>query len=153
PPFRLKGVNWAPAGCAGAARRGTGSAARSGPPRGRAGASAWSGPPSARRAAVRPRDDVEFTRWARPAATAGPEVGATMDGLLAANRPTILDERLLWATGALVGVLFGAAAVIHFLRRWRDRQVAGGPGPEADPLTAYREMYLRGELTKEEYQR
>ncbi|HEY8503115.1 MAG TPA: SHOCT domain-containing protein [Gemmataceae bacterium] len=76
-----------------------------------------------------------------------------MDGLLAANKPNILDERLLWATGALVAVLFGAAAVIHFLQRWRDRQVAGGPGPEADPLTAYREMYLRGELTKEEYQR
>src|SRR5438105_2740950 len=62
------------------------------------------------------------------------------------------DERTLWLTAALVGVLLLGALILSWLQRWRKRQFAADPGPVGQ-LTTFRALYERGELSKEEYER
>jgi hypothetical protein len=71
-------------------------------------------------------------------------------GLLAAQHKGLQDERLLWATGILVATLLAGAVVLALIDRWRKKQLSDPTG-ERDPLTTYRELYQRGELSKEEY--
>jgi len=62
------------------------------------------------------------------------------------------EERLLLWVSVLVGVLLVGAVVISRLDRWRKRQMQAeddNPGH----VTTFREMYERGELSKEEYDR
>lgn len=62
------------------------------------------------------------------------------------------EERLFLWVGALVGVLLFGAFVISRLDRWRKRQMeAGDDGPQH--VMSFREMYDRGELSREEYDR
>ena|SRR5947209_14362266 len=62
------------------------------------------------------------------------------------------DERTLWLTATLAGVLLLGAIVLSWLQRWRKRQMAADDNPVAS-LTTYRAMYEAGELSKEEYER
>lgn len=62
------------------------------------------------------------------------------------------QENLFLWSGALIGVLLLGAYVISRLDRWRQRQMEGeddSPGH----VMSFREMYERGELSKEEYDR
>ena len=62
------------------------------------------------------------------------------------------QENLFLWSGVLIGVLLFGAYVISRLDRWRKRQMDGeddGPGH----VMSFREMYARGELSKEEYDR
>jgi len=61
------------------------------------------------------------------------------------------QENLLLWSGVLVGVLLLGAFVISRLDRWRKRQMEGADDP--DPVMSFRELYERGELSKEEYDR
>jgi len=61
------------------------------------------------------------------------------------------EERLILWSGALLGVLIVGAMVMARLDRWRKRQMAGVEDP--DPVMSFREMYERGEISKEEYDR
>lgn len=66
------------------------------------------------------------------------------------KNPAETNEKLLWAGGLMVAALLLGALIISLVDRWRKRQL-GDSGREADSLTTYREMYSRGELSKEEY--
>jgi hypothetical protein len=62
------------------------------------------------------------------------------------------QENLFLWSGVLIGVLLFGAYVISRLDRWRKRQMDGeddSPGH----VMSFREMYERGELSKEEYDR
>ena len=62
------------------------------------------------------------------------------------------QENLFLWSGALVGVLLFGAFVISRLDRWRKRQMEAeddSPGH----VTSFRDMYERGELSREEYDR
>ena len=69
---------------------------------------------------------------------------------LLAAKNALEDPRTLWAVGIFIGVLLLGAAVLALVERWRKKQISDYKG-EKDPLTTYREMYRRGELSKEEY--
>jgi len=62
------------------------------------------------------------------------------------------EQNLILATGALVGVLLVGGVIMARIDRWRKRQME-----DADDSTghvgSFREMYERGELSKEEYDR
>lgn len=62
------------------------------------------------------------------------------------------QENLFLWSGVLIGVLLFGAWVISRLDRWRKRQMEAeddSPGH----VMSFREMYERGELSKEEYDR
>jgi hypothetical protein len=62
------------------------------------------------------------------------------------------DPRLLWAAFGLVGILLLGAVVIWWAGRWRKR--AHQPDPVAgDPLTDFQQLYERGQLSREEFER
>ena len=61
------------------------------------------------------------------------------------------EERLILWTGVLLGVLVIVAVFIARLDRWRKRQLEGADDP--DPVMSFRELYERGEISKEEYDR
>jgi hypothetical protein len=61
------------------------------------------------------------------------------------------EERLILWSGVLLGVLVVGAMFIARLDRWRKRQMEGAGDP--DPVMSFREMYERGEISKEEYDR
>jgi hypothetical protein len=61
------------------------------------------------------------------------------------------EERLILWTGVLLGVLVIGAVFIARLDRWRKRQLEGADDP--DPVMSFRELYERGEISKEEYDR
>lgn len=62
------------------------------------------------------------------------------------------QENLLLWSGVLVGVLLFGAYVISRLDRWRKRQMEADDDSPGHVLS-YREMYERGELSREEYDR
>lgn len=66
-------------------------------------------------------------------------------------RPQILNERLLWAIGGLVAALLVGAFLLSMVERWRKRQLSDEV-VNLDPLSDFRRMYERGELSKEEYE-
>jgi hypothetical protein len=70
-----------------------------------------------------------------------------LDSLFALTK----EERLILWSGALLGVLVVGAMCISRLDRWRKRQMDGTDDP--DPVMSFREMYERGEISKEEYDR
>jgi hypothetical protein len=61
------------------------------------------------------------------------------------------EERLILWTGVLLGVLVIGAVFIARLDRWRKRQLEGADDP--DLVMSFRELYERGEISKEEYGR
>lgn len=67
-------------------------------------------------------------------------------------RRPIWDPRLLWAGLGLVGLILLGALVIVLLDRWRKR---GEPPPLTanEQLAQFRELYERGELSQEEFDR
>jgi hypothetical protein len=71
-----------------------------------------------------------------------------VDPLLALTK----EERLILWSGVLLGVLVLGAVVIARLDRWRKRQIEGAVD-DSDPVMSFREMYDRGEISKEEYDR
>jgi hypothetical protein len=70
-----------------------------------------------------------------------------VDPLLALTK----QERLILWSGVLLGVLVVGAMFIARLDRWRKRQMEGAGDP--DPVMSFREMYERGEISKQEYDR
>lgn len=62
------------------------------------------------------------------------------------------QENLFLWSGILVAVLLFGAWVISRLDRWRKRQMAAEDDSPGHVMT-FREMYERGELSKEEYDR
>ncbi len=72
--------------------------------------------------------------------------------LLADDKLSLTDPRVLWPTFALVVVLLLAAAILAWFDRWRKRPDAALMSP-ADQLNAFRLSYERGELSADEYKR
>lgn len=60
------------------------------------------------------------------------------------------EEKLFIWTGALAGVILVAAVVLGRVERWRKRQM-GDVDDRPEHVGSFREMYERGELSKEEY--
>lgn len=58
---------------------------------------------------------------------------------------------ILWATLPLVGVILLCAAVIHLVKRWRERTGPAKQATSSDQLAHFRVLYERGELSAEEY--
>ena len=72
--------------------------------------------------------------------------------VIADNKLTLTDPRVLWPTFGLVIVLLVAAVVLSWFDRWRKRSDRDMISP-ADQLNAFRLSYERGELSSEEYKR
>jgi len=74
---------------------------------------------------------------------------------LAERDPAELPEssEFLWLVGGLVVTLLVGAIAFSWLERWRKRQVSDSPAAEIEQFGTYREMFERGELTSEEYDR
>ncbi|HLJ95022.1 MAG TPA: SHOCT domain-containing protein [Gemmataceae bacterium] len=67
-------------------------------------------------------------------------------------RPPLWDARLLWLTLALVAVILIGALVLVWIDRWRKR--AGSERMSAnDQLASFRELYEKGQLSQEEFDR
>jgi len=73
-------------------------------------------------------------------------------GVRLPQRVSPWDPRLLWATLALVAIILVGAAVIVWLDRWRKRSDAN-PMVANEDLAYFRELYDRGELSAEEFER
>jgi hypothetical protein len=63
------------------------------------------------------------------------------------------EEDLILATGGLVGVLLVGGLIFAKVDRWRKRQMEDRGDEPTGRLGTFREMYERGELSKEEYDR
>jgi hypothetical protein len=63
------------------------------------------------------------------------------------------NAEFLWLVGALVATLLVGALVLSWVERWRKRQLSDSPVSEVEQMGMYRQMYERGELSKEEYDR
>jgi hypothetical protein len=64
----------------------------------------------------------------------------------------VRDPRFLGATAALVAVLLFGALLLSLFERWWKRPPADRPSP-ADELAHFRQLYERGQLSPEEYER
>jgi hypothetical protein len=53
--------------------------------------------------------------------------------------------------GLLTGTLLAAAAILWFVERWRKRSLGASPRDAFEEMTSYRQLYERGEITEEEY--
>ena len=62
------------------------------------------------------------------------------------------EERLFLWVSVLTGVILLGGVFIGRMDRWRKRQMEATDDP-AEPLGNFRDMYERGELSKEEYDR
>ena len=60
---------------------------------------------------------------------------------------------VLWTTLTLVVVLLIAALVLAVVDRWRKRSAMSERMSPGDQLTHFRELYDRGELSREEFER
>jgi hypothetical protein len=65
---------------------------------------------------------------------------------------SLMDPRVLIATGLLSGTLFAGAMIIALVNRWRKRQ-ENQTLTTHDNLAAFRVLYERGELSAEEFER
>jgi hypothetical protein len=65
---------------------------------------------------------------------------------------SLMDPRVLVATGLLSGTLFAGAIIIALVNRWRKRQ-ENETFTTHDNLAAFRILYERGELSAEEFER
>jgi|GEM_PF-2756776 len=66
--------------------------------------------------------------------------------------PRSWDPRLLWTTLALVAIIVIGAMAVAVLDRWRKR--AAPPTFDAsDQLAQFRELYDKGELSEQEFER
>jgi len=65
----------------------------------------------------------------------------------------ISNPEFLWLVGALIATLLVGAFVLSWVERWRKRQLTGAPANELEQISNYRQMFERGELSKEEYDR
>lgn len=65
----------------------------------------------------------------------------------------ISNPEFLWLVGALIGTLLFGALVLSWIERWRKRQLADAPANDLEQIGNYRQMFERGELSKEEYDR
>jgi hypothetical protein len=63
------------------------------------------------------------------------------------------NAEFLWLVGALVATLLVGALVLSWVERWRKRQLSDSPVSDIEQMSMYRQMYERGELSKEEYDR
>ncbi len=63
-----------------------------------------------------------------------------------------MKMQLIWASLGLVGALFLGAVLIGLVERWRKRSASAGL-TAGDQLSHFRELYARGVLTKEEFER
>jgi hypothetical protein len=75
--------------------------------------------------------------------------------ILAEVDPVDIIQRpeFLWLVAALVGVMLLGAVLFSWIERWKKRQLSDGPGADIKQISSYREMFERGELTPEEYDR
>jgi len=62
----------------------------------------------------------------------------------------LLDDRVLVATGLLIGTLLLGALLLALIDRWRKRQMSDATH-SSESLTSYRQLYENGELSQEEY--
>jgi hypothetical protein len=69
-----------------------------------------------------------------------------------AAQPKMDWQETLWATLALVGAVLVGALIIWWVDRWRKRS-AGGQQSSGDQMTHFRDLYDRGELSPEEFQK
>jgi hypothetical protein len=65
----------------------------------------------------------------------------------------ISNPDFLWLVGALVATLLVGALMLSWIERWRKRQLSDAPGSDLEQISNYRQMFERGELSKEEYDR
>jgi hypothetical protein len=65
----------------------------------------------------------------------------------------LTNAEFLWLVGALVGTLLAGAVALSWVERWRKRQLSDTPAADIEQISTYRQMYERGELSKEEYDR
>ncbi len=70
-----------------------------------------------------------------------------------AARPDAARMPVLWTTLALITVLLVGALVIALVDRWRKRAQHAERQSAGDQLSHFRELYERGELSREEYER
>ena len=63
------------------------------------------------------------------------------------------DDRFLWGSLALVGVLLFGAWVFSRLDRWRKKQMDGADDGTRESFGSFRAMYERGQITRDEYDR
>jgi hypothetical protein len=68
-----------------------------------------------------------------------------------AERKFLRDERTLWYTAMICGVLLVGAVILQWAQRWRKRQMTDDR--PVNQLTSFRDLYEEGELTRAEYER
>ena len=62
------------------------------------------------------------------------------------------EDYLLWV-GVLIVTLLVAAMFLSWLQRWRKRQLSDSFSADLEQFATYKQMYERGDLTQEEYDR
>ena len=75
----------------------------------------------------------------------------TLGAAGAPPRSLLEEPQFLLGTAALVGVLLAGAMVIALARRWRQRSNPAPP-TTGDRLGYFRQLYERGELSREEFE-
>ncbi len=71
-------------------------------------------------------------------------------GAAPAAGPSLTE--LQWSTAILIGALLLGALVIAWVARWRRRGRGAGLNP-SDQLAEFRNLYLEGAISKEEFER
>jgi uncharacterized membrane protein len=73
-----------------------------------------------------------------------------MLALLAAESPLLRTDVIVATVLLVLVLLFGAFALL-FAERWKKKALLSDNAKAADELTSFRDMFERGELTEEEY--
>src|SRR5437660_779140 len=71
---------------------------------------------------------------------------------VAKTKLQVWDPRILWTTLALAGIIVLGAVAIALLDRWRKRSIPTACDVN-DQLAQFRELYDKGELSQEEFDR
>ncbi len=68
-------------------------------------------------------------------------------------RTTGWEHPLFWASLPLIGILLLGALVIYLVDRWRKQTAPPTDSAAADQLSHFRELYEKGQISREEYER
>jgi hypothetical protein len=81
-----------------------------------------------------------------------PDPSSPLCAAMIAQAPLLENADFLLALGLLLAVILGGGFILLWLDRWRKRQAARDRTRSVDALSAYRNLYDRGEISRAEYE-